>query len=158
LSSANLPIRGRLLNFNGQEGKMTDLEANKAIVREFFAGHDTHDINRLEAVLHKDFIWNTAIQDDGAPNELRPLQSKLLRGRNLPHPRPRLTRQEAVALWGNSFNGEVGKVSIDEIRDDHVVSEGSTMSLQILGITAEGDRVAVEYKANGLINPTNMHT
>ena len=132
-----------------------DIEANKALVREFFDAFNARDIDRVSATLHDDFVWNTAVQHDDAPNELRPMQSNLLRGRNLNHKHPRLSRHQAVTAWGNLFKGVVGTLDSEGGRAEAKASSDNYMRVEILGVTAEGDRVAVEAQSNGLYNPVN---
>lgn len=135
----------------------SDIEANKAIVRNWVNAFNGRDIDSLAAVMHEDFVWNTAVQADDAPNELRPLQSNLLRGRNLAHRHPRLNRQETITSYTNLFNGLVGKLDSSQISQPASRSD-NFMRLQILGITAEGDRVALEAQSSGLTHPrTGRH-
>jgi ketosteroid isomerase-like protein len=141
----------------GDRYRMTDhdIEANKALVNEFFDAFTARDIDRVAATLHDDFVWNTAVQADDAPNELRPMQSNLLRGRNMTHKRPRLNREEAVTAWGNLFKGVVGNLDSDSRRQGSTATDDNYMRIEILGMTAEGERVAVEAQSNGLYNPAN---
>jgi ketosteroid isomerase-like protein len=139
--------------------KNHDIEANKKIALGFLEAVNRRSVAALEKLLHPDFVWNTAVADDDAPNELRPLQSNKLKGTNLPHPKPRLNRAETLAF----FDGFLGDNSGGAIRATaHAPDEsweGSSnhghMKIEILGVTAEGDRVAIEAKSTGIANPAN---
>jgi ketosteroid isomerase-like protein len=135
----------------------SQIEANKSVARAFIDAANRRDINALENLFHKDFIWNTAVTGDDEPNELRPMQSKALRGTNLPHWKPRLTREEALTVWRSLFQGQY--------EDAHMTASGAQatrapseekpehqLRMDVLGMTAEDDRVAMEAKSH-MIHP-----
>lgn len=135
----------------------SDLEANKKVACAFIDAANRRDYNALESLFHKDFVWNTAVTGDDEPNELRPMQSKALRGTNLPHYKPRLTREEALTVWRSLFAGQY--------EDAHMAASGAEASrppaeedpahqlrMDVLGMTAEDDRVAMEAKSH-MIHP-----
>jgi hypothetical protein len=80
-----------------------DIETNKQIARQFIEIINRRSLEEMDDLLHDDFVWNTAVAPDDGPNELRPLQSKRLRGTNLPHPKPRLNRPESMAFFAGIF-------------------------------------------------------
>jgi ketosteroid isomerase-like protein len=131
-----------------------DLEANKTLVRRFIEALNTRSYAEMEDLFHRDFVWNTAVVSDDAPNELRPMQSKELRGKNLPHAKPRLNRDESLLSLAKMFKGQYA--------DSHNLSgEGAApaiddekyhMRLKIHAFTAEGDRVAIEAESH-VLNP-----
>lgn len=130
----------------------TNIESNKALVEAWVRAFNAHDAKAIGDLLHRDFVWNTAVQADDGPNELRPLESKLLSGRNLALPKPRLNRQETITAYTNVFGGLVGKLEANSVS----ASKGSNdnfMRLEIQGMTAEGNRVALEAQSVGLVHP-----
>jgi ketosteroid isomerase-like protein len=137
-----------------------DIEANKALARRFMIAINTRDYATIEALLHPDFIWNTAVADDGGPNELRPLQSNRLKGTNMPHPKPRLNRDETLQFFAGFLSDNSG-AAIRSLADDEPLGglQGSGdhghMHIDILTTTAEEDRVAMEAKSSGIANPAN---
>jgi ketosteroid isomerase-like protein len=132
-----------------------DLEANKTLVRRFIEALNTRSYAEMEDLFHKDFIWSTAVISDDAPNEFRPMQSKELRGKNLPHEKPRINRDEALRNLANMFKGRYTDAMSDPsataaapVIDD----EKYHMRLKIHAFTAEGDRVAIEAESH-VLNP-----
>ena len=136
-----------------------DLAANKALARRFIEGVNRRSLEEMERLLHPDFVWNTAVVADDAPNELRPLQSKRLRGTNLPHPKPRLDRAETLAFFAGFF-GERSGGALTSIKEGGgapltASADHGHMQVTILSMTAEEDRVAVEASSTGIANPAN---
>jgi ketosteroid isomerase-like protein len=135
-----------------------DLTANKGLARRFIEGVNRRSLEEMEALLHPDFVWNTAVVADDAPNELRPLQSKRLRGTNLPHPKPRLDRAETMAFFEGFFGKRSGG-ALSAMKEGAETLSASVdhghMQVTILGMTAEEDRVAVEASSTGIANPAN---
>jgi ketosteroid isomerase-like protein len=137
-----------------------DIEANKDLVRRFIQAIVQHDYATMDKLLHPDFVWNTAVVADNAPNELRKMQSKTMQGKNLHHAKPRLNRAESMAVfkqlfsgnYGGSMSGHDGKETTVAVHDDKY-----RLHLDILGMTAEEDRVAMEGESN-ILNPTNGRT
>jgi len=129
-----------------------DIEANKEIARKFIDIINRRSLTEMDDLLHDDFVWNTAVAPDDGPNELRPLQSKLLRGTNLPHPKPRLNRPESMAffagIFGTSADGAPAPEDGFEMTDEH-----GHMHFDIIGLTAEEDRVAIEATSTGIADP-----
>jgi ketosteroid isomerase-like protein len=135
-----------------------DIEANKRLARQFFEAINGCSLAEIETLLHPDFVWNTAVVADDAPNELRPLQSNRLRGTSLPHPKPRLDRAEAMAFFAGFLGqrsggalravGDAGGLGGLQADADH-----GHMHVTVLGMTAEDDRVAVEASSTGIANP-----
>jgi ketosteroid isomerase-like protein len=85
----------------------------------------------------------------------RPLQSKMLRGTNLPHAKPRLNHAESLAVFKSMFEGHCRNSMSGEgaaASHDVVVDEQHHMRLDIVGTTAEGDRVAMEAESH-VLNP-----
>jgi ketosteroid isomerase-like protein len=138
-----------------------DIEANKALARRFIDGINDGSLPEMEALLHPDFVWNTAVVADDAPNQLRPLQSEKLRGTNLPHPKPRLNRAESMTFFAGFFGHKSGAAmqSLGSGGEDlgGLTSDADhgRMHVEILGMTAEEDRVAVEARSTGIANPVN---
>jgi ketosteroid isomerase-like protein len=136
------------------------LEANRQLACRFFDAMTQRDIKAMEELLHPDFIWNTAVSDDDGPNELSPLQSNLLKGTNLPHPRPRLNREESLQVFGGLMGKSSGgnlKRLVDGNAGEKLVEQGH-MAFKILSTTAEDDRVALEARSTGIANPANGRT
>jgi ketosteroid isomerase-like protein len=129
-----------------------DIEANKDLARRFIEVINNRSLPDMDALLHDEFVWNTAVAADDGPNELRPLQSKRLRGTNLPHPKPRLNRAESMAFFAGIFGTHTDRASTPEggfeVSDDH-----GHMQFDILGLTAEDDRVAIEATSTGIADP-----
>jgi ketosteroid isomerase-like protein len=137
-----------------------DLEANKQLARRFFEAINTCSLAELDTLLHPDFVWNTAVVADDAPNELRPLQSNRLRGTNLPHPKPRLDRAESMAFFADFFGQRSGGAmrglgEAPDLGGLQAEADHGHMHVTILGMTAEADRVAIEATSTGIANPTS---
>jgi ketosteroid isomerase-like protein len=138
---------------------MSNLEANKALTLQFLDAVNRQDIDTLEKIFHKDFVWNTALIGDDDPNELPPLQSKLLKGTNLPHYKPRLTREEALTVWRSLFKGAYdeahqtasGKQATKAPKADAVKDE-NRIHMYAHSLTAEEDRVAMEAESD-MVHP-----
>jgi ketosteroid isomerase-like protein len=139
-----------------------DIEANKKLALSFFDAVNNCSLAELSPLLHPEFVWNTAVVADDAPNELRPLQSKTLRGKNLPHPKPRLEREESLAFFAGFFGQRSGGAMQSLANADLGGLESDLdhghMRVKILGMTAEEDRVAVEASSAGIANPVNGKT
>jgi ketosteroid isomerase-like protein len=135
------------------------IEDNKQLARAFVAAINQRDMAALERLFHPDFIWFTAVVGEDDPNELRPMQSKELRGRNLPHWKPRLDRQEALTVFQSLFQGRAGEAhrAASGAQPAEAPSQEGDMGdfhITILDTFAEGDRVAMEAESNQ-INPDN---
>jgi ketosteroid isomerase-like protein len=131
-----------------------DLEANKLLARRFVEALNQHDLAAMDALLHPEFIWSTAVVADDAPNEFRPMKSKLLQGRQLPHAKPRLDREEAMTVFATMFAGNYGDSMKAAARVGPAVptapvqNEQRQMRMDIHGLTAEEDRVAMEAESH----------
>jgi ketosteroid isomerase-like protein len=137
-----------------------DIEANKRIARRFIDAINRRSLSDVDALMHADFVWITAVVADDEPNELRPLQSSRLRGTHLPHPKPRLNRAETITFFAG-FLGERSGAALEAVGKDersageHAGDDHGHMHVSILGMTAEDDRVAVEARSTGIANPQN---
>jgi ketosteroid isomerase-like protein len=140
-----------------------DLEANKALARRFITALNKRDIGEMETLMHRDFTWTTAVVGDDEPNAFKPMQSNTLKGKNLPHAKPRLNRDESLkilrTMFGGEYEGSMQVVSGDKPATPSVKVEDEAhhVQLDILGLTAEEDRVAMEAKSH-LAHPTNGRT
>ena len=136
-----------------------DINANKALVRLFVDTMVRHDYAAIESLLHPDFIWNTAITGDDDANELRPMQSRSLSGKALPYWKPRLDRAEALAVFKKTFEGQyegsMGEPSDKETaKPVQVKDDTHRMRMDVLSLTAEEDRVAMEAESH-VLHPSN---
>lgn len=136
-----------------------DIAANKAAARAFIQAIIHRDMAAMKKLLHRDFVWITAVVGDDDPNELRPMQSNELRGKNLPYAKPRLNRAEALVTFDHLFRGAGGdamrshdgeQASSEPIPDDGTYN----LHIDILNMIGEGDRVAMEAESN-ILHPTN---
>jgi ketosteroid isomerase-like protein len=134
-----------------------NVEENRALALRFIESLNTRNIDVMEDLLHPDFVWNTAVTSDNHPNRLRPMQSKGLQGKNLPHAKPRLNRDESLAVFRAMFKGHYR----DVMSEDGTAGERPPveqvehhMRLDVLGTTAEADRVAMEAESH-VLNPEN---
>jgi ketosteroid isomerase-like protein len=137
-----------------------DVAGNKAVAREFIEAIIQRDMAAMQRLLHRDFVWITAVVGDDDPNELRPMQSKELRGKNLPHGKPRLNREEALTTFRHLFQGGGGDAmrshAGEQTTQAALPADDGTYNLRIdiLGMIGEGDRVAMEAESN-VLNPAN---
>jgi ketosteroid isomerase-like protein len=134
-----------------------ELEANKQIVRDYVAAQNRRDFEAVKSFLHEDFVWNTAIVADDAPNEIRPLQSNTLRSLKLPHKKPRFNREETLAIFEAMYEGQyrdaLANAPDGKNSEGHGQSEDERhLKRTILAMTAEGDRVAVEATSFGYLS------
>jgi ketosteroid isomerase-like protein len=137
-----------------------DLEANKALARQFIDNIVRHDYPAMDRLLHPEFVWITAVTRDDGPNVMRPMQSKTLQGKNLHHAKPRLDRAESMAVFKTMFEGNYrasmsgdGHAAAQEVAVD-LNDERYRIKMQATGLTAEEDRVAMEAESH-VLNPTN---
>lgn len=120
---------------------------NKQLACAFIDCLNRRDFGRMNELLHPDFVWNTAVAADDGPNALRPMQSRKLQGTNLPHVKPRLDREESLNVLAAIFGGHYsmqdteGKGTASAAES---VAEEDHIHIDILGLTAEEDRVAME--------------
>jgi ketosteroid isomerase-like protein len=140
-----------------------DIQANKVLARRFIQAVNTSSARELDAILHKDFVWTTAVVADDAPNELPPLQSNKLKGTNLPHPKPRLNRAESMAFFTRVLGGESDTppskdIDLGGLAGDPNAEKRDYMQIKILSETAEEDRVSMEASSTGVVNPKNGRT
>jgi ketosteroid isomerase-like protein len=136
------------------------LKANKELARRFLDAVNNRLLDEMDRLLHLDFIWNTAVADDDGPNELRPLVSERLKGTNLPHPKPRLNREETMQFMAGFLGEKTGGAlkSVGWNKGDEAAeapTDQGHMHVTILSMTAEEDRVAVEAKSTGIMNKLN---
>jgi ketosteroid isomerase-like protein len=137
-----------------------DVAANKALARAFIEAIINRDMAAIEKQLHEDFMWITAVVGDDDPNELRPMQSNELRGKNLPHAKPRLNREEGLTALHHLFQGGGGDAMRSHAGEQSthatLPADGGTYNLQIdiSNMIGEGDWVAMEAESN-LFNPAN---
>jgi ketosteroid isomerase-like protein len=134
-----------------------DIEANKRLARQFIDILNRHDYAAMDRLLHPSFVWNTAVVSDDAPNELRKMQSKTLQGKNLHHAKPRLDREESMVVFKRLFEGDyTSSMSGPEHAADEAAvpihDDKYRMRLDVLGLTAEEDRVAMEAESH-VLNP-----
>jgi ketosteroid isomerase-like protein len=123
-----------------------DLARNKELACQFMDNIVRRDLAAMDRLLHKDFVWNVAVTPDDAPNELRPMQSKLLAGKSLWHKTPRMDRAHSMQLFKHLFSGaSVG----DDAAGGEIpqFDEAYAFRFKVHGLTAEEDRVAMEAES-----------
>jgi ketosteroid isomerase-like protein len=139
------------------------IEASKALARAFVEAINQRNMAALAELCHRDFIWFTAVVGEDDPNELRPMQSKELRGKNLPHWKPRLNREEALTVFQSLFQGRAGdahRSASGAPPTNSPTSEEANMGdfhITVLDMIGEGDRVAMEAESHQF-NPVNGRT
>jgi limonene-1,2-epoxide hydrolase len=136
-----------------------DIEANKKLARQFIDNLNKHDYGAMDRLLHPTFVWNTAVTSDNGPNELRKMQSKTMQGKNLYHAKPRLNRAESMTIFKRLFEGHYGSSmttpsNIPSEAPVPVHDDKYRLRMDVLGLTAEEDRVAMEAESH-VLNPTN---
>jgi ketosteroid isomerase-like protein len=136
-----------------------DIENNKRLAKQFIDNLNKHDYPAMDRLLHPTFVWNTAVTSDHGPNELRKMQSKTMQGKNLHHAKPRLNRAESMSIFKNLFEGHYGtsmNASSDAPSEAPVPvhDDKYRLRMDVLGLTAEEDRVAMEAESH-VLNPTN---
>ena len=105
------------------------------IAAEFVAAWNDADADRLDRLFHPDFRWHIAVTDHGDPN-MRPLQSELLDGKNLPWQQSIYDKAETLEV----FRG--------------IYATTDQFQLELKSVIADGDRAAVEVVGDA-INPRN---
>jgi ketosteroid isomerase-like protein len=134
-------------------------DENKKLVGRFIEAINRHDYGAMERLLHPEFRWVTAVVSDDGPNEMRKMQSDTLKGKNLHHAKPRLNRAESLDVYHRMFAGDYR----NSMASDATVSDESSapvhdpkyrLQMDILGLTAEEDRVAMEAQSY-LLNAAN---
>ncbi|TAK98828.1 MAG: nuclear transport factor 2 family protein [Rhodospirillaceae bacterium] len=136
-----------------------DIEANKKLARQFIENINRHDYAAMDRLLHPSFVWNTAVTSDDGPNELRKMQSNTMQGRNLHHAKPRLNREESMAIYKRLFEGHYGSSMAGPSQGAGEAAvpfhdDKYRMRVDVLGLTAEEDRIAMEAESH-VLNPTN---
>jgi ketosteroid isomerase-like protein len=107
----------------------------EVLAQEFVAAWNTRDTDRFDRLLHPEFRWHIAVTDYDEP-QLRPLQSKLHAGMNLP--------------WNKSIYDK--RETLSKFRAIFAIAE--QFSIELRSVIAEGDRAALELVGNA-INPAN---
>ncbi|MWA01571.1 hypothetical protein F8568_014540 [Actinomadura sp. LD22] len=110
-------------------------EPMHSLARRFVDAWNSRDTAGLDALFHPDFRWHIAVTDHGDP-EMRPLNSRLLHGMNLP--------------WGKAIYNK--KETIDIFSGIFAASE--QFSLDLRTVIASGDRAALELVGDA-VNPAN---
>ncbi|NKZ11379.1 hypothetical protein HGA11_10350 [Mycolicibacterium septicum DSM 44393] len=128
-----------------------NIAENKVLARRFIEIINKRSLPDMDELLHEDFVWNTAVAPDDGPNELRPLQSSRLKGTNLPHPKPRMNRPESMTFFAGIFGTSTEGTDAEEAFE--MTDEHGHMHFDILNLTAEEDRVAVEATSTGIADP-----
>lgn len=136
-----------------------DIVANKKLARQFIENLNKHDYTAMDRLLHPTFVWNTAVTSDNGPNEPRKMQSKTLQGKNLHHAKPRLNRAESMTIFKRLFEGNYGSsmATLGDRTSEATVpvhDDKYRLRMDVLGLTAEEDRVAMEAESH-VLNPTN---
>lgn len=126
------------------------LDANKALTLAFIEAIQGQDMGALEDLMHPDFVWITAVASDTGPNEMRPMQSNELKGKNLPLAKPRLDRAESLEHFRHIFKEYVGEVSLRDPDAD----EDTKFKFTVHNLIAERDFVAMECESY-IRNPKN---
>jgi ketosteroid isomerase-like protein len=122
------------------DSKSAQLEANKAVARQFIEIFNDRDYARLEDIFAPDFLWHVAIIGENE-TERRPFQSKELQGRHIELPGPLLNKEESLKWFKTMF-------------DNGDADERTRFHLRLVSLTAEEDRVAMEAEGD-LGSPAN---
>jgi len=90
----------------------------------------SRDLAAFDQIFHPEFRWHIAVTEHGDAN-MKPLQSKLLRGMNLPWQKSVYDKAETLGIFSSIFAGT------------------PQFSIELRSVIADGDRVALELVGNG---------
>jgi ketosteroid isomerase-like protein len=107
---------------------MTRQLTNHQLAEGFVRAWNANDILALGALFHPDFTWHIAVTGYDEP-QLRPLQSQLLKGKNLPWKKSIYNKAETLEIFG----GILGAVREFRVELTSVISDGDKMALELLG-------------------------
>ena len=96
-----------------------------SIAKAFVEAWNARDLAAMRDLLHDDFTWHIAVTEPGV-EKLRPLQSKLLEGKNLSWEKAIYNKEETLQIFEGIF------------------ATTSQFSIKPYSYTAQDDRVAVE--------------
>jgi ketosteroid isomerase-like protein len=114
---------------------MTGNRDIRYLAEEFVAAWNRRDLARLDRLFHPEFRWHIAVTDYDQP-ELRPLQSKLHAGMNLPWDKSIYDKTETLQIFAGIFAAT-----------DQFV-------LELRTVIAAGRRAALELTGSA-VNPAN---
>ena len=102
---------------------------SRTLAQHFVQAWNERDVAAMERLFHPDFTWHIAVTDHGDP-KVRPLQSNLFAGKNIPWDKAIYDKNETIKIFSGIFEGT------------------AQFSLEPRSFTAEGNRVAVELVGN----------
>lgn len=105
------------------------------LAEEFVVAWNTRDIESLERMFHPEFRWHIAVTDYDQ-SELRPLQSKLLSGMNIPWTKSIFDKSETLTKFSRIFGAT------------------DLFTIELRSVIAQGDRAALELVGTA-VNPIN---
>jgi ketosteroid isomerase-like protein len=97
----------------------------------FIAAWNARDLQAFERLFHPEFRWHIAVTDHDDPT-MRPLQSKLLQGKNLSWPKSIFDKAETLTIFRGIFD------------------RTSQFAIAPKSFTAQEDRVVVELVGDAL--------
>lgn len=105
---------------------MADL--NRVAAERFVALWNMRDIDGFHDLFHEKFQWHIAVTEPGV-SELRPLQSNLLKGRNLSWDKAIYDKMETIEIFGGIFK----KAAEFTIKPHSYTSQNNRIAVELLG-------------------------
>ncbi len=107
---------------------MTDRAEANRLVAAFVQAWNGRDVAALAEIFHPDFQWHIAVTAYDDPT-LRPLQSKLLAGKNLPWAKSIYDKAETLAIFGRIF----AATNRFAVRATSVIVDGDKIAIELVG-------------------------
>jgi ketosteroid isomerase-like protein len=114
---------------------MDEMSGMEALAERFVFAWNGRDLEGFDRLLHPDFSWHIAVTDYDDP-QLRPLQSKLLAGRNIAWTKSIFDKPETLTKFSRIF------------------AAAPQFGIELRSVIAEDDRAALELVGHA-VNPVN---
>jgi ketosteroid isomerase-like protein len=114
---------------------MGETSGMEALAQHFVTAWNTRDLKRFDRLLHPEFRWHIAVTDYDEP-QLRPMQSKLLAGRNIAWTKSIFDKAETITKFSRIF------------------ATAQKFTIEPRSVMADDDRAALELVGDA-INPAN---
>jgi hypothetical protein len=114
---------------------MGETSGMEALAEDFVTAWNTRDPERFDRLLHPDFRWHIAVTDYYEP-QLRPMQPKLLAGRNIAWTKSIFDKAETITEFSRIF------------------ATAQQFTIELRSVIAQDDRVALELIGDA-INPAS---
>lgn len=107
---------------------MTSAKNAQTVAERFADAWNRRDMLAFERLFHSDFQWHIAVTEPGVA-ELRPLQSNLLKGKNLPWEKAIYNKVETIAIFSSIFQANPQF----SISPQSYIAQGNRVAMELIG-------------------------